>query len=66
MSILTNPLFGLVAFLLGTWVGYVIRGVSQRREWAQREQLIRASYKANSCWVKAQVDAPSASSDLET
>lgn len=62
MSLLTNPLFGAVAFLVGTLVGLLAGRWSRGREWDKREQLMKETFKATQgtapgCWVKAQIDA---------
>ncbi len=61
MSILTNPLFGVVTLLVGIIVGVLIGRWSRGREWDKREQLMRETFESakskGGCWVKAQVDA---------
>lgn len=61
MSLLTNPLFGAVAFLTGLLIGASVGRWSRGREWDKREQLMREAFKAaqsnTGCWVKAQIDA---------
>lgn len=62
MSLLTNPLFGAVAFLAGLLIGVSIGRWSRGREWDKREQLMKDAFMASAqsstgCWVKAQIDA---------
>lgn len=55
LELLTNPLFGVVTFLLGSILGFWLGHRERNKEWARREALIRET--SGGCWVKAQIDA---------
>jgi len=63
MEYLTNPLFGLVTFLIGLLTGLVLGRYSKEKEWSKREQLLR---ETRGCWIRGQVDLTSDEASHDT
>jgi hypothetical protein len=61
MDILTNPLFGVVTFLIGCVIGAVACWKFISKEWDKREALMKKTFELSksetNCWIKAQIDA---------